>query len=154
MLKPKEHLVVGGWVVVESIVMNRHLAQPWQVCKIAGDRLYVERFRFDDILQEWEKTDEKFISRKSVLYVFDDEETATAAFNFSRKLSEDFHNAVDALKALHNKSFLDHMAALPVNLTPPPAPSPELAAESVKIATKATKPRKKTVRKPKPTAAL
>lgn len=119
MLKPLDQLAVGDWVVTESLIVSRFIGSPWQVTKLAGSRVYLERRRLDPVTKKLEVADEKYVARKSVLYVFTDEASATAASDHARAASDAYEQRLRELQSEHRQAFLAHMAALPVAATPP-----------------------------------
>lgn len=114
MLKHPKHLAVGDWVVTDSLIVSRFIGSPWQVTKMAGSRVYLERRRMDPVTKKLEVCEEKYVALKSVRYVFTDEASATAASDYARVASEAYEKRLRELQAEHRQAFLARMAALPV----------------------------------------
>jgi hypothetical protein len=139
MLKPKVNMQVGDWVLNESIYDGLKVGHPWKVSKLSGDRVYLERFMLDSETNLPELSDEKFVARKSVLYVFDNEESAKSVYKFTRDKHREFKVAVDAFTAIYDQAFHAYLAEMPVNLTPPTVVSPEPGATAKKSTAKVGK---------------
>lgn len=115
MRKTLDQLAAGDWVLTDSLISSRFVGFPWLVSKIAGGRVYLERYRPDHVTKAVEKTDEKYVARKSVQYVFADEASAQAASDYARDASEAYEKCLRELQMEHRKAFLAHMESMPTN---------------------------------------
>lgn len=111
-LKTLEALAVGDWVVVDSLILSRHISAPWKVEELAKSRVYVGRYAKDPVTGVVECRERKFFARKSIRFVFEDEETANTAYAVARSNSEAYEAAARELQKIHTNTFKNYMAQL------------------------------------------
>ena len=110
--KPISELAVGDWILVDSMIMSRHVSRPWEVTGISHTRVHLQRYRTDHITKEVEISDSKYIYTKSIRFVFADGGDAEAAFAFAQRNSDVYEKAARELRQSHDKLFHDYMASL------------------------------------------
>jgi hypothetical protein len=110
MLKTIESLAVNDWVLLESLITSRIVGSPYQVTKIAGSRVYLVRYYAGDLGATPEIREEKYVSRRSIRFVFTTEESAEAVSGYARQNSDEYESKYRALQQEYRDRFANYIA--------------------------------------------
>ena len=113
MLKKLSDVAVGDWVLMDSILTSRAVGRPMQVTRVSKSRVYLQRFVVDPLTQVREVCDERHVKASSVRYVFSDEASAQAVFDYAEASFQALQDAVKTLRDQHDRQFQAYLASLP-----------------------------------------
>ncbi len=127
-------LVPGAWVLLESLLVTRHVSRAWQVVRVSGKRVYLRSFVRDPVTHALEVREERHASIDTVRAVFPNEATAQALVERDAAASREMERVVNEARAAFERAYASALAELQVHPLPkapdaPPDPEPVPAPE-------------------------
>lgn len=95
----------GAWVLLESVFIDRRCGKPWEVTKVSGKRVYVKLAESKNRYGHTVPAEDKYVSTKTVRYVFDNEMAAQTLATLDENLTAEYEAATKALRKEHDALF-------------------------------------------------
>ncbi len=131
--KPAPSVAPGMWVLLESMLVTRHVSRPWQVVRVSGKRVYLRSFVRDPVTHELEIREERHVLVDTIRAVLPNEATAQALFERDCAAAREFERITSEARAAFDREYAQALTELQASPLPkaadaPPEPEPAAAA--------------------------